>query len=985
MVIEINLKANTQNPVDKHTRIKEIEEMKREVQEVLQFIKKTKRTIEKLQKHNKVRLFEGTEEHSGLETVNSNEIQIISVEFDNNISWGTLENLTESKYNTLSDNDKSFVKLVKSLFFPKVVSIKDLLSDKSSLMGWKEHIRNLRSIIETKKGIPFGEYLFKENLKFSKKIYDSYAKNSLFDKDFDEDYKSKTTRGFFKKHGSEITENIRKRYNLTFEEARVFTIYLACMSDFDKVVLGFDYKTMHEFFQNVWIKINHDQDEFRGKQQITSDYQKVIVHSDFSRFKSSVSLGFDSYFTLLNHNKFELWFSEQKCGTGYSICKTFRNMGGQLHKSVFSLAQKRTGNKFQDLLQRLGFTIHQSIDFSNSLFKRYTYYYDAKGNNFLQKMKSTKYKHDLIFGLERNGIPNAKHLAHKLIKSAKDNHRLIALMQNGYTLNDDAKVVNHLDITNRKKQPIRIMGEIFSFKPLKNEKDDHIISIEGYSEKLIKKLQRTHSVFDSELYYQLNSIFKSISISRNFTITELLSTNDYSENLLSAYNKLLFEIFQYFVNSDNFISFEILKEGKTFVCSEIATEDIANVKLWFEKNQKMYSAIPYTMNYIWKLPFYGKLKEISRNNPTKLSKYKELAFKKLFSYNDKEVLDFLKEITSKDFSEKDFKQKSKANPDYSLIFNILYLLKGNTRLKLRKNLFEQGDTIRSLIFVDEKGNPIRVFENDNDLKERENPILNFKMDFNEIFSINRLLDRNILSTFPIAIKSGKSVTRNSELKFRFCRVDGKRAGEKGKKARELYIERVREKLGHIDEINDLIDILYSKPAISFNLLRGENRESMMKLFIYLFFEYYEVWEEFSISIRNYLKKNLRFKEVNMVSSKNFVNSGWNITLKSVKEDTDKKWVLHYLVRNNNSKVIERKIKIFPAFVNIINKNTNKEHLADMNEVTLFCNFNPLFVSVLSTLENEIMPLISVADKKEIDSRINPVSKNITEWMEKVFV
>ena len=151
-MIEINLKAKTQSTADKHTRIKEIEEMKREVQEVLQFIKKTKRTIEKLQKHNKVRLFEGTEEHSGLETINSNEIQIVCIEFDDNLSWGALENLTESKYNTLPDNDKSFVNLVNSLFFPKMRSISDIIKDNSSLKSWKEHIKNLRPIIENKNG-----------------------------------------------------------------------------------------------------------------------------------------------------------------------------------------------------------------------------------------------------------------------------------------------------------------------------------------------------------------------------------------------------------------------------------------------------------------------------------------------------------------------------------------------------------------------------------------------------------------------------------------------------------------------------------------------------------------------------------------------------------------------------------------------------------------------------------------------------------------
>ena len=985
-MIEINLKANTQSTADKHTRIKEIEEMKREVQEVLQFIKKTKRTIKKLQKHNKAKLVEGTEENSGLETINSNEIQIVCIEFDDNLSWGALENLTESKYNTLPDNDKSFVKLVNSLFFPKMRSISDIINDNSSLKSWKEHIKNLRPIIENKKGIPFGEYLFKESLKFSKEIYDSYTRNVLFGKGYDEDHKRKITREFFNKHGSDITENIRKKHDLTHEEARIFTIYLACMSDFDKKVLGFDYGSMHEFFQNVWIKINHDRDEFRGKQHISKDSQKVIVHSDFSRFKSSVSLGFDSYFTLLNRNKFELWFSEQKCGGSYSICKNFKNIGDPLHKSVFNLAQKRTNNKFQDILQKIGFTVLQSIDFSNSLFKRYTYYYDAQGNNFLQKMKSTKYQHDLIFGLERNKIPNAKQLTRKLIKSAKDNHRLIALMQNGYTLSDESKVINHLDIINRKEQPLCIIGEIFSFKPIKNEKGDYIVSIEGYSQKLLKKIQKTHSVFNSELYYQLNSIFKSISISRNCKIEETVASPKYIESLLFAYNEILHEIYQYLIDSKNFTSFEMLKDGKTFVCSEIASEDISNVKLWLEKNQKMYSAIPYTTNYVWKLPLYGKLKEISRNNPIKLSETKELAFKKLFSYNDKEVLDFLKEMTSKDFSEEDFEQKVKTDPEHSLIFSILYLLKGNTRLKLRKNLFEQGDLVRSLIFLDEKSNPVRTFGDDKNLSSMENPYLNIKIDFNEIFSINRFLDRNVLSTFPIAIKSGKSSTRHSELKFRFCRVDGIRAGKKGVKAREMYIERIREMLSHVDEINDAIETLYSKPAISFNLLRGENREIMMKLFIYLFFEYNEVWKEFSNSLLDYLKKNLFLLTEDMILNSYFIKSGWNITFKSIKKIEGQKWLIHYIVNKNSGKVFDRKIEVLPAFANIRFKNSSKESIRDIKaELTLFCNYNPLFLKILKILESGIAPLVFSKGKDNLDSKTSYSWKNSVDWMEKVCV
>ncbi len=975
VVIVINLKA------EKH----EIEDLKAEIQEVLQFIKKTKRTIEKLQKQYKVRLFEGTEEHSGLETVNTNEIQIICVEFDNNISWGALENLTENKYNTLSDNDKSFVKLVKSLFFPEAVSINDVLIDKSDIKDWKEHIRNLRLIIETKKGIPFGEYLFKDNLKFSEVIYDSYEKNRLFGKDYDEDYKQNVTRDFFDKYGLDIINNVEARYGLFYEEARIFTLYLACMADFDKTVLGFDYGSMHEFFQNVWIKINSNQDEFRKKQLAPNNDIKQIVHSNFSRFKTSVSTGFDSYFVLLNQSKFELWFSEQKCGRGHSICKNYKNITDLLHKSIFNLANKRTNKRFQDLLQKSGFDILQIIDFVSVLFKRYTYYYDALGNDFLVKMKVQKYTHDLIFGLERNGYPNAKQLARKLIEAAKDNHRLIALIQNGFTLDDNEKVVNFLDLIDRNKQSIRIFGEIFTFKPMKNKKGEYIVSIKGYSESLLKKIKRTNPKFDPEPYEKLNTIFQSISQERNSKIEGILRTSDYIETLLSSYNGLLYEIFNYLTNCENFASFEKLKNGRTFVCSEVASEEISAVREWFERNQRLYSAIPYTTNYFWKLPFFGKLREISKNDNLKMSKTKELAFKRLFSHNDKEVLSFLEDLKSSNFSEEDYKKRAVTNPEYSFLFGFLYLLKGNTWLKLRKNLFEQGDTLRALVFLDEEEKPIRIFGEDKELSSMENPFLNIRIDFSEIFSVNRLLDRNILSTFPIAIKSGKSQKRYPELKFRFCRADGRSAGEKGKKAREMYIERIREKLGHIEEINDVIDVLYSKPAISFNLLRGENRETMMKLFIYLLLEYDGVWKDFSKSLIEYLDDNVPFRISNLVLSNSFVNAGWNITLNSIAVNSNGKWLIHYEVSKESGKFFNRKIEVLPAFVNISNKNSNKEKLGHIKELTLFCNYNRLYLSILSILEKEIMPLVLMNNEKKSASKMSNKWKDNIDWMEKACV
>lgn len=984
-MIEINLKVNTQNTTDKHTRIKEIEEMKREVQEVLQFIKKTKRTIEKLQKHNKVRLSEGTKENSGLETVNSNEIQIVCIEFDDNLSWGSLENLTECKYNTLPDNDKSFTKLVKSLFFPKVGSISDVLGDNDSIKDWKEHIKNLKSIIDDRKGLPFGEYLFKENLKFSNKVYDSYEKNRLFGKDYDEDYKQNVTRDFFDKYGFDIINNVEARYGLFYEEARIFTLYLACMADFDKTVLGFDYGSMHEFFQNVWIKINSNQDEFRKKQLASNKDIKQIVHSNFSRFKTSVSTGFDSYFVLLNQSKFELWFSEQKCGRGHSICKNYKKIADLLHKSIFNLANKRTNRKFQDLLQKSGFTILQSIDFVGVLFKRYIYYYDALGNDFLVKMKVQKYTHDLIFGLERNGYPNAKQLARKLIKAAKDNHKLIALMQNGFTLDDNEKVVNFLDLVDRKKQSIRIFGEIFTFKPMKNKKGEYIVSIEGYSESLFKKIKKTNPKFDPEPYEKLNAIFQSISQERNSKIEGILRTSDYIETLLSSYNGLLYEIFNYLINCEKFVSFEKLKNGRTFVCSEVASEEISAVREWFERNQRLYSAIPYTTNYFWKLPFFGKLREISKNDKLKMSKTKELAYKRLFSHNDKEVLSFLEDLKSTGFSEEDYNKRVKANPEYSFLFGFLYLLKGNTWLKLRKNLFEQGDTLRALVFLDEEGKPTRIFGEDKGLSSVENPYMNIRIDFSEIFSINRLLDRNILSTFPIAIKSGKSTKRYPELKFRFCRADGRSAGEKGRKAREMYIERIREKLGHVEEINDIIDVLYSKPAISFNLLRGENRETMMKLFIYLLLEYDEVWKEFSKYLIEYLENNVPFRTSNFVLSNSFVNAGWNITLNSMTVSSTGKWLIHYEGLKESGEFFDRKIEVIPAFTNIIYKNSNKEKLGYMKELTLFCNYNRLYLSILSTLEKEVMPLVLMNNEKKIASKMSKKWKDNIDWMEKACV
>ena len=353
-MVEINPEVETQTIIDKHVKLREIEEMKQEIQEVLQLIKKTKLRIGKLQRHNKTKLSAEIEESSSsFESINSLDLQIKCIEFDNNISWESLENLTKSKYDSLTKNDLVFAKIVKSLFFPNIESILDILSSKVRITDWKKHIKNLKSIIKNQNGVSFGEYLFKENLRFSKEIYDSYNEICLFGKDFDEDHRRRITRNFFNEYGSDITKNIKKRYDLFPEEARVFIIYLACMSGFDKKVLEFDYSSMHEFFQNVWMKINHNQDEFREKQRITNDAQKQIVHSDFSRFKTGVTSGFDSYFVLLNQDKYEMWFSEQKCGRGYSICKNYKNINDPLHKSVFNLAQKRTDRKFQTLLQKL--------------------------------------------------------------------------------------------------------------------------------------------------------------------------------------------------------------------------------------------------------------------------------------------------------------------------------------------------------------------------------------------------------------------------------------------------------------------------------------------------------------------------------------------------------------------------------------------------------------------------------------------------------
>ena len=997
-----NINTETNAIEEKDRKYQEIEKLKADIQEVLLTIQQVQKTTKKLQKQNRIKsteITESEEEHrvnqiefdsmkeeiSNEPNVSKCDTQVKCISFSNDISWESLRNLTINKFDKLTNNDKSFVKIIKSLFFPSLETISDIFSNKATTAEWKKHINNLQSVINNQKVISFGEYLFKENLRFSKDIHNYYEKILLFGKDFDKEHKQRITRNFFDKYGSDIITSIKNRYDLSPEEARIFTIYLACMSDFDKNVLGFDYTSMHEFFQNAWMKINNNQDEFRGKQQIVIEAQKQIVHSDFSRFKTGVTSGFDSYFVLLNKDKFELWFSEQKCGRGHSICKNYKDINDPLHKSVFNLAQKRTNKKFRDLLQKTGFTIEQIIDFSVALFKRYTYYYDSLGNNFLLKMNFSKYKHDLIFGLERNEVSDAKQLTKKLIKSAKDNHRLIALIQNGFTINEDQKVINYLEIMNRKKQPIRVFGEIFTFKPIRNEKNEYILSVEGYSEKLLKRLKKTDSKLNPEPYDKLNSVIRSISLRKNCRISKILSSSKYVESLLSNYNELLYAIYQYLSDSKNFISFELLKEGKTFVCSEIASEEISAIKEWLEKNQRMYSAIPYTINYFWRLPFFGKLREISKNDNTKMSKTNELAFKRLFSYNDKDVLKFLSDISAPNFSEEEYEKRVKSNPEYSFIFSILYLLKGNTWLKLRKNLFEQGDMLRALILIDEQGLPFRVFGEDKKLKPVENPYLNIKVDFNKILSNNRLLDRNILSTFPIAIKSGKTEKRYPELKFRFCRTDGKRAGEKGKKARELHIERIREKLGHIEEVDDMIDVLYSKPAISFNLLRGENREIMMKLFIYLLFEYHEVWKEFDNSLMKHLNENIPFTTENMVLSNSFTNAEWGISVKSIKEDTDGRWLIHYIVKDKTTKAFERKIKVLPTFVNIINKNTSNEKLGHMKKLTLFCNHNSLYIQVLETLRSEIMPLVLIDDEEGIDSKMSYEWKNIIDWMEKACI
>ncbi|MCE7742558.1 MAG: hypothetical protein GOP50_08870 [Candidatus Heimdallarchaeota archaeon] len=959
--------------------------MKGEIREVLQLINKTKKTITKLQKQNKTQFLEETKkDNSSYSVNNSKRIHLESIEFHSNISWDVLLNLTEKKYGSLADNDRLFADLIKSLFFPNLDLIKDVLNNKTNLTEWKRNIKDLKSIFKNQKGISFGEYIFRENLRFSQKIYDSYRKLDLFGKDLDRDYKRDITRDFFDKYGSDITDKIEKKYGLFYEEARVFTIYLACMADFDKTVLGFDYGSMHEFFQNVWMKINCNQDKLRQRQYVSDNEIKQIVHSNFSRFKTSVSSGFDSYFVLLNQEEFELWFVEQKCGNSYVICKNYKNIADPLHKSVFNLANRRTDRKLQDSLQQAGFTVLQSIDFAGALFRRYTYYYDAIGNNFLGKMKVQKYTHDLIFGIERNGFPNAKQLARKLIKAAKDNHRLIALIQNGLTLGEDRKVVKHIDLIDKKKQTIRIFGEIFTFKPTRNKKGEYIVAIEGYSRNLLKKMKKNDPKFNPAPYDQLNNIFQTISQGRNCRIKEKLSSDEYIKVILTNYNDILYEIFNYLTNKENFVSFEKLKDGRTFVCSEIASEEISPVREWLEYNQQRYSAIPYITNYLWKLPFFGKLREISRNDNLKMSKAKELAYKKLFSNNDNEVLSFLEEIQSDDFAEEDYEKRVKANPEYSFLFGLLYLLKGNTWLKLRKNLFEQGDTLRALVFLDEEGRPVRIFGDDEKLDSVENPYLNIKMDFYEIFSKNRLLDRNILSTFPIAIKSGKSAKRYPELKFRFCRADGRRAGEKGKEARRMYIERIREKIGHIEEINDVIDILISKPAIAFNLLRGENREVMMKLFIFLLFEYNEVWKEFSKSVIEYLEKKLQIPIDNMVLSNKFVKRGLSIKVNSVEVSSNGKWLFQYEVLKGSTKVLERKIEVLPAFTNIRNKNTSKENL-NLNELTLFCDHNPLYLNVLSILEAEVMPLILVKSEKNIISKIRKKWKNGVNWMEKACV
>ena len=57
----------------------------------------------------------------------------------------------------------------------------------------------------------------------------------------------------------------------------------------------------------------------------------------------------------------------------------------------------------------------------------------------------------------------------------------------------------------------------------------------------------------------------------------------------------------------------------------------------------------------------------------------------------------------------------------------------------------------------------------------------------------------------------------------------------------------------------------------------------------------------------------------------------------------------------------------------------------MKELTLFCNYNQLYLGILSTLEKEIMPLVLMNNEKKLASKMSKKWKDNIDWMEKACV
>ena len=86
-----------------------------------------------------------------------------------------------------------------------------------------------------------------------------------------------------------------------------------------------------------------------------------------------------------------------------------------------------------------------------------------------------------------------------------------------------------------------------------------------------------------------------------------------------------------------------------------------------------------------------------------------------------------------------------------------------------------------------------------------------------------------------------------------------------------------------------------------------------------------------------------------------------------------------VILENSKSIFERTMEVLPAFINIQSKNSYKEKLGSMKELTLFCNYNPLYQEVLSTLKEQIMPLFLERDKVKATVF---TWEDYKDWMEK---